>query len=143
MKKFREFLNEKKRSPQEAQKVVDYLAKRTVRYGGDKDEIPFKQHRYPGDNDPNLQPHMFTFMGIKRIPIKDLKPGQPTFSHTGITHHIWSDRNERKPIVAVKYSDGIRVHDGHHRLKADQSTGYTHADVHLYKPNKSWKPEED
>lgn len=138
---FKEYLIEENRTKARVHKLINYLANR---HSKDKDEIPFKHYEYTGVATPlhKEDKHMFDFAGEKRMAMKDLSPGQPFFSHTGLKHYADDfEYNYRNPIVAVHYPDRnvTVIHDGHHRYLSNKLRRVTHDNVKLYVANDKYK----
>jgi hypothetical protein len=142
MKSFRVFL-ETVRTPERAIKLLDRIADRE---GGDPNELHFNHWEYKGDPDPEYhdEEHMFDYQGVKKLPIKDVVPGQGHFSYDGVHHYLSGEGDINEPVVAILHNDGVhRLQDGHHRLMAHRMLGSTHIKAHVYKTNEHYDDGDD
>ena len=139
---FKQFLDEVKRTPERALKLINNIADRYDNH----DEMEFPHWEDKGDPDPkyHAEKHMFDDMGVQKIKIADVIPGQQSHSHVGIKYYLTGKGNIKNPVVGILHSDGkIRLQDGHHRYMTHRLLGKKHINVRLYKTNEHYKDDTD
>lgn len=130
MKKLRDILQERVRTPEEANKLWNYIGKRAQRKKGLLGRISqFRGAEIPLKNTVKF-PHDFWAKPVsdfkasrEDVPMDKIRYSQPSVFHATVSKYLKQGDNHREAAF-IKRRDGTYDHlDGHHRTVADKLRG--------------------
>lgn len=143
MLSFKQYLMERKRTPEEVNKFLDNVRKHK-KLGYDRDSFEhdgpemtslIKQDKYgPTSVDKGFEKRK---VSVEKIPVDEIRTAQDTVSISGVRHAVKNfDKGEHSEVIHNPETDTYQIRNGNHRISAARLLGHTHITARVYREGK-------